>query len=149
MSTGGFMKTLEPGNAVSGKVNRFVDTGAADERSLGSIQPLAPQDQERWQAVIDHQLVEWGRDSSQLEDEGIVAPTAEIIGLACRLAALYRDTGMVAPTRVVPDGEGGIVFERRDGSAFQTIEIRADHTIEWCYFVNSRLVDRRPLPLVA
>jgi len=65
-----------------------------------------------WQNLIDYQLIEWGRDPSQLDDEGTETPSRETIQLAISLAEKLHQGGLAAPTRIVPDAHGGIVFER-------------------------------------
>lgn len=70
---------------------------------------------DRWEKALA-QLRKWSADPSQLEDEGVIAPTRETISRAYLAAVTARDNGVPAPLRVVPDGEGGIVFECADGS---------------------------------
>ena len=65
-----------------------------------------------WDSMIDDCLLEWARDPTKLEDDDVVAPSARVIHRACRVALDLRDAGWAAPLRVVPDGEGGICFER-------------------------------------
>jgi hypothetical protein len=70
-----------------------------------------------WQDLIDQYLVEWASDPSQLEDDDIFAPTKETIEFAISLALSCKTMGMPCPTRVVLDGDGGIVFERIQGGS--------------------------------
>lgn len=98
---------------------------------------------ERWQALIDYQLIEWGRDPSQLENEEIQPPSKSTIQLAIRLADMLSKPGFPAPTRIVPDAHGGIVFERQGRNVFESIRLSADGTAEYCVFENSRLVERQ------
>lgn len=123
---------------------------ASDRSANGTAAPSAPaterdasQDRECWQRLIDGQLLEWGRDPEQLADDGIAAPTREIIVLACTVAARCRDAGLSPPLRVVPNGSAGLVFERLAGSVFETIEIRADGSVELASFQNSQLRHRQ------
>jgi len=106
---------------------------------------VAEQRREAWQEMIDQYLVEWGRDPAALEDEGVIPPSRRVINRASTLAMLYRDSNNPAPSRVVPNGDGGIVFERGDRSWFQVIEIHADCSVELISFKSSRLVSRRRL----
>ena len=64
---------------------------------------------------------------------------------ACRFAEAVRDLGWPPPLRVVPTGDGGISFERREGSVSQSIEIAPDGSIEMITIVASRLVHRQRL----
>jgi hypothetical protein len=139
------MKTLNARDTICGEVKQFILTGAADGQTLASVTSDQQREQDRWQEFIDRRLIEWGRDSSSLEDEDIVPPSAEVIRLACQLAKFLRDKGSPAPLRVVPDGDGGIVFERHDGPYYEIIEINADGSIDWASLRNARLLDRQRL----
>ena len=97
---------------------------------------------QEWQTFIDGRLVEWGRDPSALEDEGLVPPSPEVINLACRTAMAFRDEGVVPPTWVVPDGNGGIVFERVEGKFSLSLSIYADLSRELLVFDDCRLSAR-------
>lgn len=97
-----------------------------------------------WQQAIERTLAEWGRDPSQLDEEGTVTPSRETIQLAIDLAALMSKAVLPAPTRIVPDAEGGIVFERQEKGVFESIRISADGSIEHRVFENCRLVFREP-----
>ena len=98
-----------------------------------------------WEKVIDNYLVEWGADPSVLVDEEFVPPSKEIIGLAYQWAKDRCEAGWSPPLRVVPDGEGGISFENQVGSRFQSLNIRADKTVELLTFDDCRLVAREKL----
>jgi hypothetical protein len=100
----------------------------------------------RWQRCIDEKLIEWGRDPSQLEDDGVDAPSPDVIRLAIEVASRYRDSGQWAPPdRVAPDPNGGIVFERRAGSQAEVLHVGSDGEVEYQRFVGPRLVERRRL----
>jgi hypothetical protein len=62
------------------------------------------------------------------------------IHLATLLAGALSKFDFPAPTRIVPDAHSGIVFERRDGNAFESIRLSAGGSVEYCFFENSRLV---------
>ena len=96
---------------------------------------------EAWQKLIDHRLIEWGRNPSQIEDEGIEPPTGQTIRLAIELAQALRDAGS-PPHSVVPDPNGGIVFERREKDVSEVFHVWDDGTVEYCGFQGARLVER-------
>ena len=123
----------------------FVSTGAADEQSLASTALRRDTERGLWQDIIDGKLVEWGRDPSQLDDEGIDSPTPQTIKRASQIALFMRDQGMPAPSRIVPTGDGGIVFERQQGVVFETIEIGADGSIEVALYQDCALIGFRSL----
>ena len=137
------MTRIDMGKTISEFVGSAIETGAGGESVLSSAE--LNQNQMAWDKVIDEQLIEWARDPGQLEDDGIEPPSRPIISLACELVRTMRDNGCPRPLRVVPNGDGGITFERKDGSLFQAIEIQEDGTIEFTVFENSRLVFRQPI----
>jgi hypothetical protein len=96
----------------------------------------------KWQDIIDYQLIDWGMNPSQFDDEGDEPPSRETVGVAIRVATEFQKDGRVAPSRVVPDAQGGIVFERKERNLFETIRIQPDGKIEYSVFRNSRLVHR-------
>ena len=120
-------------------VSTSVAIGAPITRDYGRIDKAS----EEWQVLIDYQLIEWGRDPGQLENEEIQPPSKSTIQLAIRLAGMLSKPGLPAPTRIVPDAHGGIVFERQGRNVFESIRISADGTAEYCVFENSRLVERQ------
>ena len=101
-----------------------------------------PTSKARWQHFIDNVLINWLRDPSQLEDEDCDAPSGTIIRLSIDYAEKWRDDGMPAPTSVVPDPNGGIVFELRNGSGAEVFHFWDDATIEYMRFDGSRLAER-------
>ena len=128
---------------MSEPVRSRVETGAADDRIL--IDREHDGNRTAWQDLIDGKLIEWGRNPDALEDDGIRPPSATIIKLACQVATILRDEEWPPPLRVIPNGDGGIVFERREGQLFVTIEIDEDGSIEYAAFVNCRLVSQHRL----
>ncbi|NQT41347.1 MAG: hypothetical protein HQ581_27915 [Planctomycetes bacterium] len=128
---------------ISESVTKPVATGAADESALSSGE--LQENRIGWKRVIDDQLIEWGMDPDQLEDEGIEAPSRKIISRAWDLARRMRDGGAPPPLRVVPNGDGGITFEWKDGPVFETIELEDDGSIEIIKFVDSEVVSRHSI----
>jgi len=116
-------------------------TSAAQDDELAS---RAPNEEYwlGWQTIIDNYLVEWGRDPSVLADDDLVPPSGRIIDRACQVAREMRNEGFLPPLRVVPDGEGGISFERRDGSYFVSLNFLEDETVEMLTFEDCKLVSR-------
>ena len=100
---------------------------------------------EGWQHLIDYQLIEWGWDTDQFEDEGIEPPTRDTVQLAIAVAEKLRDAGLAAPNSIVSDANGGIVFERREKDVIEVFYVWDDGTIEYQCFHGTRLTERRPL----
>jgi len=112
--------------------------------SSSGISPVTA-NHERWDRLIDDQLIEWGSDTDRFEDEGIDSPTPETIQRAIMAATKFRDAGYVAPDSVVPDASGGIVFERRENDVSEVIHVWDDGAIEYQRFNGTQLIHRRPL----
>lgn len=149
------LEQLDP--TVMGEVERVSDTEAAEEEALTDSVRVerTPQSAaekrkkftEGWRKVINEPLIDWLEDPSQLEDEGIEAPTVAHIKFVSEYAMCLRDRfGWPPPLRVVPSGDGGIVFELKSGPYFQSIEFDEDGTIELITFKDSKLVSRIELP---
>lgn len=147
MSTGGCVmpKTKESNNTLSASAPNVVVTCAADDRSLAVSMKQQEQNRQGWQDVIDKKLIEWGRDPSQLADEDVVPPSRELVHLASEFATRCRDEGVPPPNRVVPNGDGGITFERWHDLDFHTIEILRDRSIDAVYYRDCRLIARESI----
>jgi len=100
---------------------------------------------EKWQNLIDHTLIEWGRNPGQFDDEGVETPNGDIIHSAIVLAEQFRDDRLTPPDSVVPDPNGGIVFERRESDVSEVVHVWDDGIIEYQCFHGTRLVERRVL----
>lgn len=120
---------------------RIVQTGALDEEALASAQNC----RDAWQEIIDETLVEWGRHPELVEEDDLIPPSARAVQTACRVAMAYRDHVKPPPKRVVPDGDGGIVFERWSGSVSESLEVACDGQLEYVSCHNGVVVGRRPV----
>lgn len=135
------MQTLNADTTATGRfksaINRHADTAEA-LASPGALEI----NWKGWQSIIDECLIDWAKEPQQLEDEGIDAPSLELIFFALDLAAFFRDQGWAAPQRVVPSGDGGIVFKNQTGGRLEEIEIGATGTVEIIGFENAKLIYR-------
>ena len=86
-----------------------------------------------------------GIGPSRLEDEEMPPVSRDTIQLAIRVAVRLRDKGSPAPTRIVPDAHGGIVFEREAGNLFESYRVSADGSVEYCGLENCRMVQHRSM----
>ncbi len=101
--------------------------------------------QRAWELCIST-LVDWSRDPAQLSEDGLDPPSKEAIDKVLAIARAMRDYGSPYPTRIVPDGEGGISFERSVEGTLITYGIAKDGSEELCVFVQCRLVFQSRLP---
>lgn len=98
-----------------------------------------------WQKLIEKHLLNWLHDPTQLEDEGVEVPQRTIIRLSIDVAEKFRDEGLPPPDSVVPDPNGGIVFERRDNDLTEVIHIWDDGSVEYQQFRGCQLVQRQQI----
>ncbi|GMU82709.1 MAG: hypothetical protein IT450_15500 [Phycisphaerales bacterium] len=97
---------------------------------------------EAWRRLIDFTLVEWGRDPQAMEDDDVIPPSQNSVSHSIRLASQLAENDAPPPTRVVPNGDGGIVFERIRGEIAETIEVESDGSLYFTLCQGSRLVHR-------
>jgi len=121
-----------------------MSTGAAPEASLASDLTRSDVYRMRWQEVIDEKLVEWGRNPAHLGEIDLIPPTRAAIRSAVRIARDMCDASPspAPPMRVVPDGDGGVVFERWEDSSSESIEINGDGGAEYVRIRTHRVVQR-------
>jgi hypothetical protein len=138
------MPLIEPRPYVSSLRFRDLRTGVDTDSPVsgGFLQKL--RSRAAWQRLIDQKLMDWLRDPSQLEDEGVVPPSGTTIRLSMDLAEAYRDEGRPAPDSVVCDPNGGIVFERRQGDMSEVLHVWDDGCVEYICFEGARVVERTP-----
>lgn len=137
------MKLLEGSTTISQNAVRRSYTGAASDEGLATPPPHV--DADGWRKVINEPLIDWARNPDQLEDEGILPPSKDVIQLALNFAMYWRDKGSPAPDYVIPDGDGGIVFKRTAGDVTETIEIGAEGTVEIIGFRGHKIIKRKRL----
>src|SRR5437867_6844152 len=116
------MKLLELPHTLSEKVERLLQPILAGGRAAGSAGEVQ---RSAWQLVVD-QLHHWAGDPRQLADEGVEAPTSEVLAMAAAVADVLRDAGIDPPDSLVPNGDGGIVFRWRSGQRAWSIELDSD-----------------------
>lgn len=104
--------------------------------------PLSDAQRAAWQEWIADHLSVWARDPQQLGDDGIEAPSGAMIRFAGDVAAVLRDRNVEPPERIVPDGDGGVVFRWRSGNFTWSLELDADGSMETSLVENCRLVSR-------
>ena len=98
-----------------------------------------------WQDLMDKQFSSWASDPEQLGDDGIEAPSVEIVRLARDVATVLREQNVESPDRVVPNGDGGIVFRWRFGDFTWSLEVEADGSLESSLMEHDSLLCRHSL----
>ncbi len=98
-----------------------------------------------WQCSIDL-LQKWWNDPEYFDDENFDPPAREVIAMAMKFAADVRTSQTPPPDRVVPDGDGGIVFEISKGTLSEKIHFWDDGDVEYLLLSESKVVKRRTLP---
>jgi hypothetical protein len=139
------MLTVERTPFMSRISPKVVSTNADTDSPVTSTDADSQAARAAWQRLIDFSLIEWGRDPDRFTDEGMEAPDGQIIGLAIAVAERFRDQGDAAPDSVVPDPNGGIVFERRENGSSEVVHIWDDGHVEYMRFEGTRLVSRETL----
>lgn len=87
-------------------------------------------------------LQAWFDAPSAIADEDTVPPSRETIQLAGRIAQQDRMHGRPAPTRMMPNGESGIILEWMIGTARITVEIERSHEVEISLYRGVHRVSR-------
>ena len=128
-------------SAVAGSVATSADSELPTIRDKDQ----AEANRHAWQQLIDYRLIEWALNPSQFDDEGVEPPSRETIAHAIKLVERLRTKGLPAPDSVVPDANGGIVFERREQDVTEALHIWSDGSAEYQQFHGTRLVERTPL----
>lgn len=128
-------------SAVPGSVATYTDAELPTVRDKDQVETF----RHAWQQLIDYRLIEWGSNPAQFADEGVEPPSRETITRAIKVAEQCQLKGFPAPDRVVPDANGGIVFERREQDVTEVLHIWSDGGAEYQHFHGTRLVERTPL----
>jgi hypothetical protein len=140
------MKTLaEPRPLITPSAAKAVET-QADTRSPVSIDATSERRSwQAWQSLIDQKLKAWLTDPSQLENDGVDAPTGTIMRLALDYAEALRDQGFLPPDRITADANGGVVFERQRGDFSEIFHVWDDGSVELQQFNGTTLINRSVL----
>ena len=120
----------------------MVTTGVAEDQSLASSFNKAARQWEWW---IDHRLLRWWESPSALEDDGLKAPARTVLDTAIQQSSTWRDNGVPAPSSVVPDGDGGITFEWRNGGFLSRVEILETLEVDLYIIRDGKLVQQHRL----
>lgn len=92
-----------------------------------------------WSSIVDQPLIDWGLHPGNVDEDGLVSPAGEAIATAYGLVDFMRQEGEPVPTAVIPDGEGGIVFENKVDPIYQRFEIDNSGRLMFLEFENCKL----------
>lgn len=118
-----------------------VETTAGADAQL--VSTAADFHKRQWAIWLDDYLIEWGQRPELVADGELRPPTQAALSAACRIAMEWADN-TPAPHRIIPDGEGGLVFEWRSDNRFVSAEITATGSCEFLTFDDGRLIARCP-----
>ena len=138
------MSTAELTPLVSSLPGKTVRTGADTESPMSRDDTGDDNVVERWQTLIDR-MIDWGWNQGEFEDEGIEPPNREVVRLAILLAQRFKEERFRPPDSVVPDPNGGIVFELRENGDCEVWHVWDDGVIEYQRFQGTHLVERGTL----
>jgi hypothetical protein len=125
--------------------DRAVKTTADTESLLSGDDDPVYQARVVWQTIINQKLEVWLSDPTAISDQGLDAPSQRVLRIALDYAESFRDQGMAAPDRVIPDPNGGIVFRRREGNISEVLHILDDGVVDYQKFRDSVLIARQSL----
>jgi hypothetical protein len=130
------MQLLDSPTAIPDKVERLL-------RSIIKATPGESVDQfaDEWNRY-ESQLVQWEQHPDQFEDEGLEPPNRETVPLIRDVCRALRSLRVEPPLRLVPNCEGGAVFEWRTAPFLWCLEVERDGTLELSVFRTGRLVTR-------
>ena len=116
-----------------------------EEIRLAISRLLKERRDEEWSEIIEKKLIRWGMDRDFLRDDDLVPPSEAAIAKAFEVVSFMRERDWALPTGIIPDGEGGLAFENRQGSAYQRIELDENGEMRLLSFENHRLISEYPI----
>ena len=107
------------------------DAAATNAEPIPDVEGAAitAADRRAWDDVVDRWLIPWGNGQVDIDDD-LLPPTARSIRVAAALCHRFRDAGERPPTVVLPDGDGGVLLERRAGRASTQVTVLKDGDVE-------------------
>lgn len=140
------MRTIDQVQALSESVDDLVRSGAITRGAVVNPGAAGGAEQAQWKGLLQRAVADWGTNQQGHDKDGVEWPNSVALNLAYALAMALQQEGICPPTRVVPSGEGGMVFEHQCGQVLHTFEIEADGSIEFCRFDDAKLAVRTRIP---
>ena len=119
------------------------ETHAEDEHLL--VRYASKENAPTWDELTDP-LIEWPLRCDE-DNDGLGWPSRSVLASAYSLACKMRNLGEPVPSNIVPNGDGGVVFEWRGGPTYIKVEIDKDGSGECLGFTHGTLVFRELLSL--
>lgn len=136
-------QTLEPAvYSPRHPIHSVVHTAAGDDTPT-----LNRSSRKVWQSLIDEKLIAWATNPDYFADEDFDGPSRAVLSLALKFAQQLRDANQPPPNRIVPDADGGLVFEITKGGMSEKIHFWDNGDVEYIVIRDGRIADRRPLQL--
>jgi hypothetical protein len=126
-------------------IQHTVRTGVANDESQAVAVRQMEEHRRQWEEIINTKLIEWGRHPDQLEDDDLIPPSKSVVQTAIQIAQGARDARRIPPDWIIPDGDGGIVFEWREANRAVKLELLDDGSAECLFFDHDRLLFRETL----
>jgi len=124
-------------NQLTTQSTAFVYTNVTPDSSLSSV-PQATSI--LWKRLVDTKLINWGRDSGLADDDEFQRPTKISVDRACQLAMEAAQAGVIFPTRVTPNADGGISIEWDVGIHLWQVEVLNNGHTRCIHFNGSNIV---------
>jgi hypothetical protein len=124
----------------------LVPTGALEDAGLMAIDPSQAGNRQAWRLMSERVSMMRFVIFPDLEAEGLTPPCLAAVDEALRLVSAMSKMGAFPPpSRVIPNGEGGIVFERWTGGDLDRIEVFANRQVYLSQFEGGRRLVHRQI----
>ncbi len=120
-----------------------IPTGALEDAGLMIADPKQAANRETWRQVTEKVSMMRFIAFPDLEAEGLLPPVARAIEEALTVVGIITKIGTFPPpSRVLPNGEGGIVFERweREAARLERIEVSGNGRVELSLFDHGKRI---------
>ncbi len=94
----------------------------------------------RWQEIAQR-IVAWEYDPTIAGD--MKPPTADARDMAVQCCNFFADQEAPEPSRAIPNGDGGIIFEWESAVCYVSVEVDADGGWECIVYQDGKIVEKR------
>jgi len=97
-----------------------------------------------WDQLLQSTLGEWiNRPAEPIDEDGYTPPTHETIELAWNVGRKLRDTKIDVPHAIIPNANGGVVFEWRGViGVYESLDIENDASFYYYVIHNLKVMLR-------